>query len=268
MLSDLWHYGSAVGQKWYALVTGVLFVLGQLLQAIWPRGKAWLDARWSPKQRRPVEITALVAILLFAGFEAYRDEHAARLKAETRVASAEAQLASTKRDLATLGEKAVAENPPRSSNGAVVPPRGPAKRLVNYGGVGFDTASQGEDALAIKEIYFDIKNVGDDPIRLRLTKGSVLIGSRPALICGTLDAKYVGKGEAMHVSCKPPPQQEALVGLDTQYLQMRTEVDYDTIPPTGNRTSIRVSRAPVVTPRRGVSGFGFNAFELITSVER
>jgi hypothetical protein len=260
VLSLIWHYVIAVGQQWYTLVTGGLLVLDQLLKSISPKAKTWLDSKWPEGQRRPAEVTALVAILVVAGFEAYRGEHQGREEASAARIEAEKALAAAQGELRILRERAPVA---AISTPAVTAPR----RLINYGGVGFDTVSSGEFAIFLREVYFDIKNVGEDPLRLRLVSGALLIDGKLGLVCAPEDAKYLGKGETVKVSCRPETPERGLVSMDAKEVQLRTRVEYDTIPATAVRTSIRESRAPVLTPRSTGGGFGFPAFTLTKSVE-
>jgi len=73
-MTELYHFVAAVISRWYALVTGTVFVLDQMLHWVWPKGKEWLDAKWPSSQRRPVEIAALITLLMVSSFEAYRGE--------------------------------------------------------------------------------------------------------------------------------------------------------------------------------------------------
>jgi hypothetical protein len=261
VLSIVWHYIETVLQQWYTLVTGGLFVLDQFLQWIWPPGKRWLDSRWPAAQRRPAEVSLLVVLFCVAAFDAYRDEYTAHAKAEARSAEVERQLAGVQGEL-----KALREHPPTAPSASLQ--RAQPRRLINYGGMGVDTASMGDSALEIKEIYFDIKNVGDDPLHLRFVSGAVTIDGKRELTCAPQDAKYLGKGEPVRVSCKPKSPERGLVSIDSVSGQLRTRVEYDTIPPSSIRTSIRVSSFPIDTPKRGQGGFGFEAPKLIESIER
>lgn len=53
-----------------------------------PRAKAWLEKNLLPARRRQIEILLMMAGIFLAGFLAFKDEHAERLKAEARLNAA------------------------------------------------------------------------------------------------------------------------------------------------------------------------------------
>jgi hypothetical protein len=98
-MADFWNFARSVLFHWYAWVTGTVFVLDQMLQWSWPKGKVWLDARWPAHQRRPAEIATLVVLLLASSFEAYHEMSIKAVAAQSGLDQAAGRITQLEADL-------------------------------------------------------------------------------------------------------------------------------------------------------------------------
>jgi hypothetical protein len=89
--SDLYAFSSAVGGYWFAIMAWVTFVTGD--GGNWLGFKTWLDRQIPARPRRIIEVTIMLGLVFWSGFEAWQDEKARYDTAEMRRASSQIWLA-------------------------------------------------------------------------------------------------------------------------------------------------------------------------------
>jgi hypothetical protein len=61
------------------------FIIDETIKWIFPKGKAWLERNLGTERRRQIEVALMIFGVFLAGFFAFNDEHAERIKAENAV---------------------------------------------------------------------------------------------------------------------------------------------------------------------------------------
>jgi hypothetical protein len=87
LTSRLFDFGIALGGAWFAVVTGVVLVIEQLLESIAPKIFKSLDRRWPKEQRQTAIRWSIAAAFVYVAFQAY-DDVSGRLRANQAELSA------------------------------------------------------------------------------------------------------------------------------------------------------------------------------------
>jgi hypothetical protein len=91
--AEMFSYGWAVGFYWLAIMAWVAFMTGDLLG--WFGLKGRMDKLLPAKRRRVVEVIIMVAVVFYAGYQAWHDQLAATKDFEQKFQEAE-RLASSR----------------------------------------------------------------------------------------------------------------------------------------------------------------------------
>jgi hypothetical protein len=82
-MDTFYLYLAAIFANWWAFMMAGPFIIDETIKWIFPKGKAWLERNLGDQCRRRIEVALMVFGVFLAGFLAFKDEHAARIKAET-----------------------------------------------------------------------------------------------------------------------------------------------------------------------------------------
>jgi len=253
-MSDFFHYLQVVGWRWLGLVTGVFLVADEVAKKISPDWERWADAHWLPPQRRRfIETVVLVGAVLWAGYSAWSEEYAGRLKAEAAQQSA-AWWASYWKGRATAPIQATAEQRPA---GVVTVPKEQtylvhsletANPSVQWDGRTISdehagTASQITHFVLDKANMY-LKNHGPDTLAWHVTHLTVSLNGKQVFQTRNGPRDILPPTDNVQANIEIPDKVPFAPG-DNQYI-LSYSIEYDTIPATGVRTTGKSIKADII----------------------
>ncbi len=133
---------------------------------------------------------------------------------------------------------------PSSGAQSAKPPTGSVKttlpRLVDLEGVNYNYSKTGMDGVVVSSAFFPVKNTGSVPLKVALKSASFTVNGEPAMLCPPQIDLYVSVGDRAVFNCTPVSPAGMNLNSDAKTGEIRTVIEYDTIPATGKRTSTRV----------------------------
>ena len=196
-----------------------------------------LDRVWPADRRRPFEIALLVGLLLFSAFDAFEDEHKARIAAESALDGAN-------KDAVFWKGRAKASSTPIPSASSTKPSHERLSRLIAYLSVAPDLSQSGRDTI-LRGFEVQVANVGSDQIRLKWYNQTLSVdGHRLPVVCDGTDWIYLPQTQNHILRCNLRGGSIS-PSLSARNITAVSTVVYDTVPTTGLRTSMREVSIPL-----------------------
>jgi hypothetical protein len=181
----------AVGGHWVASMTGIVSILVGLCQFV--RRKPLAPSAW---------IAVGLCVLFFASYQAWDDEHEARVRAEAALSTRAPHLT---RSLAYDGLAPVIAPTP--------------------------------DQIWLRGVFGTISNVGQDTLKVKLDSINVYLGGAVAIHRSNQEYWFIPPLHGEDITVKP--SSDISIRTDLSEIIVEITAQYDTVPPTGIRISYR-----------------------------